>query len=120
MICFTFLSTTDLQYILLHHGCTWLFQLYRDAAYFGTTDACTKHYRRALICMHYGCALFVSTTVCISCKHYRCALFVSTMDVRYLVSTTDVHYLVSTTDVHYLVSTTDVYYLVSTTDVHYL
>ena len=89
---------------------------------FGTTDVCTKHDRRALICMHYGCALLVGTTdvhyfvrkhcgCALSCKHYGYALYVSTTHVHYLVSTTHVHYLVSTTDVHYLVSTTDVHYL---------
>ena len=51
---------------------------------FGTTDVCNKHYRRLLICMHYGCALLVNTT------DVHCCLSIA--DVLHVVSTTDVQF----------------------------
>ena len=53
---------------------------------FGTTDVCTKYYRRALICMHYGCAILVGTADVhyFVRKHCGYALYVSTTAVHYL------------------------------------
>ena len=46
--------------------------------------------------------------MCIICKHYGCTLYVSTTDVHYLVNTTDMHCCLSIADVLHVVSTTDV------------